>query len=246
MEGRFRRWLPVLAVTVALAFVALAAASHTGFSSRELPPPDALLEPLERATPTPQTSPPQPPAAEDAAEEGDFYRGNPALLTYLALFIALFLVIVGYVLYHLIQWLIRERINRRGLSAQAASQPDDAAAAEATDMLDALRAGLADIDAGGDPRRAIIACWLRLERVAATAGSARLLADTSTDLVDRLLSRHQVSRSALERLAEAYRQARYAPTTVGPELADAARAALRDVSSELSAARVAGPIGAAR
>jgi hypothetical protein len=233
MTDGFRRWLPVAVVTVALALAGLTAASGGGLSGRELPPSESFLEPLEPAEPSPQETPPL--AFRGGVEDGGFFGGNPALLTYLALFTAIFLAVVLYAVYHFVRWLLNERIVRRSVRARPASQPD--AAAEAAEVLDALRAGLADIDAGGDARRAIIACWLRLERVAAAAGSARLVADTPGDLVERLLSRHLISRDALERLAAAYRQARYAPAAIGDDLAVAARAALQEVSRELSAPR---------
>nr|BFE79756.1 hypothetical protein GCM10020093_023570 [Planobispora longispora] len=81
-------------------------------------------------------------------------------------------------------------------------------------VREALRAGLADLDSAGDPRRAVIACWLRLEHAAARAGTPRALADTPADLVARLLAAHRVGEAALERLAAAYRRARYSPHEV--------------------------------
>jgi hypothetical protein len=236
MEGRLGRWLPVLVVTLALAVAGIAAG--TGLTGGEAPRP-GILEPGEPGTPAPaETVRPQPVSPPD--EPGEFRSGNPALLAYLALFLGLVLLIAGYLAYHGARWLLHERIARRGLDSRTASQPD--AAAEAAEVRQALRAGLADIDAGGDARRAIIACWLRLERVAAAAGSARLVADTPADLVDRLLARHLVSRPALERLAGAYRRARYAPAEVGDDLVLVARQALQEVDRQLSGPPVAEPV----
>ncbi len=59
-------------------------------------------------------------------------------------------------------------------------------------MLAAVDAGLADLD-DGDPRAAVIACWVRLEEAAAAAGTPREPGDTPGELVLRLLAGHQVS-----------------------------------------------------
>lgn len=235
MQVRIGRWLPVLVVTVALGAAGIAA-TGTGLTGGEAARP-GILEPAEPVSPpSPRPTVPPPPVAPPS-EPGEFLSGNPALLAYLALFVGLTLLIVGYLAFHGVRWLLRERVARQRLNTRPASQPD--AAAEAAEVRQALRAGLADIDAGADARRAIIACWLRLERVAAAAGSARLVADTPADLVDRLLSRHLVSRPALERLAAAYRRARYAPAEVGDDLVLVARQALLEVDQQLSGPPVA-------
>ncbi|MGV9601112.1 DUF4129 domain-containing protein [Streptosporangium sandarakinum] len=117
-------------------------------------------------------------------------------------------------------------------AAPAREEPE----AEATggEIRAALRAGLADLDAGGDPRRAVIACWLRLEHAAAGAGTPRLASDTPAELVARLLAAHRVGEPALNRLAAAYRLARYSPHEVTGSTRAEARAALAEVDAELT------------
>jgi hypothetical protein len=230
MSPRLGRWLPVLVVVLALAFASLAAAG-SGFTGRELPPPPRAEGVGQPPAATDGPLLPRPPGDGDVelAES----RGLEVLYWIFVTAVGLMMALVlGYLLYLGLRRLFVERVRRDQISGQAASQPDTAA--EAAEMRDALRAGLADIDAGGDARRAVIACWLRLERVAAAAGTARLAADTPADLVRRLLSRHLVSRAALEQLAEAYRMARYAPAEVGAELVGVARRALRDVDAALA------------
>jgi hypothetical protein len=105
-------------------------------------------------------------------------------------------------------------------------------------VLAAVDAGLSDLDdADTDPRRAVIACWVRLEQAAAAAGTPRQVGDTPAELVTRLLAGHAVSPGALYPLAEAYRLARYATHTVDPTMRDQARAALGQVRAELSRPR---------
>jgi hypothetical protein len=99
----------------------------------------------------------------------------------------------------------------------------------------AVEAGLVELsDTDTDPRRAVIACWVRLERAAAAAGTPRLVGDSPTELVTRLLSAHQVSRPTLEGLAEVYREARYATHPVGERSRQDALAALRQIRAELA------------
>jgi hypothetical protein len=100
----------------------------------------------------------------------------------------------------------------------------------------AVDVGLADLDdADTDPRRAVIACWLRLETAAAQAGTVREVGDTSTDLVARLLADHMVSADVLAGLAAVYREARFATHTVDEAMRDQARSALRQLRDELMA-----------
>jgi hypothetical protein len=110
----------------------------------------------------------------------------------------------------------------------------------ADELVAAVQAGLADL-AGGDPRRAVIACWLRLEEAAGAAGVARHPYDTSTDLVLRLLRGFDVREPALAGFAELYRLARYAPHPVDERMSGRARAFLRELRDGL--VRAAGPPG---
>ncbi|MDP9844286.1 DUF4129 domain-containing protein [Streptosporangium lutulentum] len=148
------------------------------------------------------------------------------------------LVVIGAVIAApMIVMLIRmlTRSDDRPPATRPAREPArEEPVAAAGEVRAALRAALSDLDAGDDPRRAVIACWLRLEHVAAGAGTPRLAADTAADLVTRLLAAHRVGETALGRLADAYRQARYAPHEVTGALRVTARRALAEVDAELS------------
>ncbi|HEX6869635.1 MAG TPA: DUF4129 domain-containing protein [Micromonosporaceae bacterium] len=132
-------------------------------------------------------------------------------------------------------YVMRPGLRRRdkGVVVASASPPQLRRQA----LADLVEAGLVDLDDGDeDPRRAIIACWVRLEQAAAAAGTPRDASDTSTDLVVRLLHQYAVSPAVLARLAEIYREARFAPHPVGTDMREQARAALRQVRDELLAA----------
>ncbi len=128
-------------------------------------------------------------------------------------------------------------ILRRDRGAAAAATPD-AADAPDDELRRRLRgevvAGLEDLDESGDPRRAVIACWLRLERAAAAAGTPRRAAETPGDLVARVLAEQRVTPAGLERLTALYREARYSRHELDDDVRRSARAALEDVRRDLS------------
>lgn len=233
MNGQRQRWVPVLFVAALLSLASLATAGP-GFLGESVPPTRLVDELPEehREEPTP---PPR--SSRDGPDEETPFATR---LLDVAFLIVVF--VVGTVLvvlavraaYQGVRRLLFERVQRQEIERRRATQPAGTEA-EAEQVRGAVRAGLADLDAGGDPRRVVIACWLGLERAAAAAGTARLAADTPGDLVGRLLARHRVGRRSLEQLAEAYRRARYAPADISDELAGIARAALRDIAAELPA-----------
>jgi hypothetical protein len=158
----------------------------------------------------------------------------PPIVTYV---IGAVCLLASLVLITYLAWVaLRERIGRaaarRARLGEALPTLDDAR----TSVRGILDAGLADLDdSDQDPRRAIIACWLRLERAATAAGVQRAAADTSSDLADRLVSLGLVVRAdVLAGLAELYRQARYAPHEVDRTMRERARAALVELRSELA------------
>ena len=115
--------------------------------------------------------------------------------------------------------------------AQRRDQPNTA-----EDLIDALDAGLEELsDADRDPRRAVIACWVRLEQAAAAAGTPRHPGDTPADLVGRLLAEQQVDSQVLAALLEVYRQARDATHTVDDQMRQQARSALQRLRTDLGA-----------
>ncbi|QSB13078.1 DUF4129 domain-containing protein [Natronosporangium hydrolyticum] len=240
MVDRLRRLLPILLVAVGLGLAGVAAAGP-GLTGGLAPPPEeepALVE-------SPDDGQGEPTGVPVRSTEEFVSTDFPGWLTWPVTLFGLLVVTtaVGTVLFLLVRYLLTERIVRRPVHHRAASQPDGALRAEA--VRDAVTAGLADLDAGGDPRRVVIACWLRLERVAAEAGTPRYAADTPADLVARLLAAHQVSDETLAELADAYRSARYAPDAVRAELVTRARAALADIAGQLGADQLGtGQLGA--
>jgi hypothetical protein len=125
----------------------------------------------------------------------------------------------------------RRRGRRAGLGEPLREEPSTA-----EDLVAALDAGLEELsDTDRDPRRAVIACWVRLEQAAAAAGTPRHAGDSPTDLVGRLLREQRVDAGVLAALLEVYRQARYATHSVDDQMRAQARSALQRLRADLGA-----------
>ncbi len=123
---------------------------------------------------------------------------------------------------------------------KAAGVPDDSLGdarpeVTAARLGAAVEAGLADLEEGGDPRRAVIAAWRRLELAASAAGTTRTPAQTPAELAARVLAVHAVSPATLDRLADLYREARYSRHEVDERMRAEARRALERLRHELTA-----------
>ena len=87
--------------------------------------------------------------------------------------------------------------------------------------------------AGGTPRNAIVACWVRLERAAGEAGLTRRAAETSAEFTERVLARYVVDAAALTELADLYREARFSTHPLNESHRQRARAALDELHRQL-------------
>ena len=228
-----RRWLPLLAVGGLLAAAWLAAAfASPQINNLPVPPLQAARSVSPTAEPSRSTTatPGQSSASEDVTEvEAPNERtGLIAVIVLVAVVTAA--GIAGWIV-------VRRRV--------AASQSDPVvlsrrvavrSAAVGTEVVAAVEASLAQLsDTDADPRRAVIACWVRLEQAAAAAGTPKHIGDSPTDLVARLLHGHRVSPAALDGLATVYREARYATHTIDEDMRTSAVTALQQVRVELGA-----------
>jgi Domain of unknown function (DUF4129) len=230
-----RRIWPLIAVGVLLGAAALASslsATQLRHSSHPLLKPPAGGLPSPRLSPLVARGGPSPLARDEKTIQLGWLSGVLEALCVLAV-----LVIVGVLVFLVLRGSLESRKAR--LRVDAAQPP---AAARREDVIAAVDAGLSDLDADErDPRRAVIACWVRLEQAAAAAGTPREPGDSPTDLVLRLLATHQVSAQVLYPLADVYRLARYATHVVDSGMRDQARAALRQLRAELTTSR-SGPL----
>lgn len=234
MNGAARRFLPLLVVGALLAAVAVAVS---------LSSPQVTRVPSRLHLSQPSTAPSGPPRFHMVdAPPASAQMQRPIQLGWLGVVLEvlcgiLVVAVVGVLIFLLLRGSLTAR--RRRLSVEP-GQPRSLNRRE--EVLAAVDAGLADLDGDErDPRRAVIACWVRLEQAAAAAGTPRQPGDAPADLVVRLLAAHQVSAAVLYPLADVYRLARYATHTVDPTMRDQARAALSQLRAELTVSR-SGPL----
>ncbi|WP_213452849.1 DUF4129 domain-containing protein [Rhizomonospora bruguierae] len=224
-----RRWWPLAAAALLLAAVAAAAAFSTPRLGRVATPEISYQAPRHAGEVTaapPPTAPVDVPPAE---------RGQPLVPRWVTVLVGVLCVaLVVAVVVAILVMLLRDRFrSRRGVDA--AQRPRVSQERTAQEVVAAVDAGLVDLSAeDADPRRAVIACWVRLEQAAAAAGVPREPGDTSTDLVTRLLSGHDLTPQVLAGFAAVYREARYATHAVDDQTRQQAIAALRRLRAELA------------
>ncbi|WP_328465245.1 DUF4129 domain-containing protein [Actinoplanes sp. NBC_00393] len=225
-----RRWWPLAAV-IGLLFVLSMAATRSSPQLDQVTPEATptttappLLPPRTEVAGTPTAEPPVPEAARNLPD----WVGTAALVVLGILAISMIIVLTAA----LVRDQMRRRSGRRGQRGQR-RQPRTA-----EDLVAALDAGLEELsDTDRDPRRAVIACWVRLEDAAAAAGTPRHPGDSPTDLVGRLLAEQRVDAGVLAALLEVYREARYATHTVDDQMRLQARSALERLRADLGSAR---------
>jgi hypothetical protein len=226
-----RRWWPLAAVLGLLFLTSLAA-------TRSAPQLDQLTPEAEQAaTPPPRLLPPDAHQTADAgpASARSAPSGLPDWIGAVALTV---LIIVAVVFAALLIWaFVRDQVRRQG---RRGPRPTPAVTTQpnADELVAAVDAGLEDLsDTDRDPRRAVIACWVRLEQAAAAAGTPRHPGDTPSDLVGRLLAEQRVDAHLLSALRDVYREARYATHAVDNRMREQATSALQRLRTDLGALR---------
>lgn len=237
-----------LLVTAAVTGAVLVAAVSASFATLEV-----STRPRSQPTPAPgpQTVAEEPVSAPPSPQLSD---GGSPLVRYIVtgILAVLAATLAAVVLWLLLRWAhrlwqrLRARLGQpqwlrmRTLpGGQHRAAPASAPPADEED--EGLRAAVAEaVQVSSDtidPRQAVIACWMRLEEVAAAAGVPRHDTDTATDLVLRLLRTRDVSEPVLSALAGAYRRARYARHPVDEQTRHEARSALQRLRTELDTLR---------
>ncbi|GAB3798942.1 hypothetical protein GCM10027605_11450 [Micromonospora zhanjiangensis] len=245
-----------MAGTVALLGLAALAAGHSSLEFSRVAA-DGLDELDLPGSPQPSPSfPTELPSAGPAAAPPPPDDGG--LPQWLGTAAAVLVAVLGVVVVVLVLRRVTRDVLRR--RTRALTPVDRAGPGTTEEVVAALDAGLVELsDTDTDPRTAVIACWVRLEQAAASAGVPRRVGDTPTDLVTRLLRGAGgpddaadpdatvrtagapasagpvvVSADVLAAFAHVYREARYATHTVDQAMRDEARAALRRLRAELT------------
>ncbi|MET3427117.1 hypothetical protein BJ973_006329 [Actinoplanes tereljensis] len=227
-----RRWWPMAAVFVLLFVTALAA-------TRSAPQLDQI-QPDATPTPPPLLPTSQPSVSKAPQPPPEAAQGLPEWLGTAAL--VLFGLVLAVALVVVIWAVLRDAAKRRARKGKRQIKTSQDGTRTADELVAALDAGLEELsDSDRDPRRAVIACWVRLEQAAAAAGTTRHPGDSPTDLVGRLLREQQVDAHVLAALLEVYREARYATHTVDNQMRQQAISALERLRADLGAS--AGVLG---
>ena len=165
-------------------------------------------------------------AAEDTTEDAEETQAaDPAKVWWVLGGIALTLLLAVVVL--------AIRVNRR---RRRAAPPESAREAPDRALLTDRRAARqARMVREGSPREAIIATWLDLERLVATAGVPRRPSETSSELVVRVLDDREVPAAALTDLAALFREARFSTHELTEALRERAAGDLDAVHAALGA-----------
>ena len=143
------------------------------------------------------------------------------------------LVVFGlclWVIYLILRYAWRNAPRMR--SRTVLRRPLQALPALPDELVETAEARLALLTSG-EPRNAIVACWVDLEDSASAAGLPRHPAETAAEYTIRVLHTWDVAPAALGGLAELYREARYSRHPITEEHRELAIARLTTVHQDL-------------
>jgi succinate dehydrogenase/fumarate reductase cytochrome b subunit len=126
-------------------------------------------------------------------------------------------------------YLVAERRKRAPLTIDALTD----------EVVAALDEALEDLRREPDPRRAVIAAYVRLERVLAANGLPRRTSETEEEFLARMLRALEISSSAAARLTALFERARFSTHVVDEGMKEDAILALEAVRDELDERRAA-------
>lgn len=116
--------------------------------------------------------------------------------------------------------------RRGGGASEEAGTPETAAPAFSQDLAAAVDESLDDLRRERDPRRAVIAAYVRLERILARHGLPRRDVETPSEYAARILQELGLSELAVEGLTHLFELARFSRRDIDRSLQDQAIAAL--------------------
>lgn len=136
------------------------------------------------------------------------------------------LVVVGLAAAAVLAWTLAARRRRQADAARTTLRET---------LEDAIEETLDDLAAEPDPRRAVIACYARLERALAAAGHPRRRAETQEEHLARILGRLDIETGSVRRLNALFERAKFSQHDVDSSMKEEAIAALVRVRDELRA-----------
>lgn len=162
----------------------------------------------------------EPPAAENL---------DPGLEIPLDYLVYVFVAILLAVAVWLIRLVLRHVAQQEEVPEPSFDLPDDLD--ELIEATSQRMRSLALVE--GDPRNAVVACWVALEDAAEHGGLDRSPAETAAEFTTRVLRRFEVHDSDLDRLAGLYREARFSAHPIGESTREEAVALLSRIHDHL-------------
>ncbi|MFC4336495.1 DUF4129 domain-containing protein [Salininema proteolyticum] len=226
---RLKRW-PLLAALLLTLVAALVFAGGPGIEFQPAEPPDPPSQTPDRPSADGTYSPPPTDTGEPSEPWTFGLLGAIVAALGWTILIAAAAAILGLIAYLVRAWLSDQDAPGRALGdGSAAITRSEASADEAVGA--GIEAGLEAVVAETDARRAVIACWQRLEAHGAATGIERGASDTPTDYGVRLLSATAAPETAISGLRDLYLEARFSDHPMDDEARDRARAHLEALRS---------------
>jgi hypothetical protein len=163
------------------------------------------------------TTPPQQDDEDD--EQIVEWSFNLALVLWLMALAATVLIVA--------RWLSRQRLE--GLERREAAEEEELVALLEATSDEVRYHALSE----GDPRNAVVACWVALEEAVHRSGLTPDRSETAAELTQRVLGRWEVDPAAITALSDAYREARFSRHPVSEEQRTAAVDALERIHLDL-------------
>ncbi len=213
----------VLAAVVTMVVLVLAASSAS-FDVWSTPPSSGDIPTV--VTDPPQEVQPQEPGPDERRDMPDWLGTLSRVIGVVAAVTAIAFALFFLRFLRLPKFVLSPRLRRR--SNDAAALPEEDGDGVSIDV-ESARAALS----GGTARNAIVACWMQLERDAATAGLPRLPSETPTEYAERVIGSSSVDPAPIGELAALYREARFSQHELVDEHRVRAAAALERVAAAL-------------
>ncbi len=140
-------------------------------------------------------------------------------------------ILAGIVLVGLLVLLLRYLLGR--LWSQDEPPPQDEEDTDLAELVAATSPARLLALGGGDPRNAVVACWVALEDAAERGGLRPDPAETSAEFTIRVLGRWEVDQPTIDRLAILYREARFSRHPVTEQMRAEAVETMRSVHDQL-------------
>jgi hypothetical protein len=141
----------------------------------------------------------------------------------------------GWVAFAIVGLLLASLIAAVVLRAELSRRRRAALAGPNQRLVELLEVTLTDLESEPDPRRAVIAAWIRMEAGFAGAGLPRLPAEAPLEYVARVLERANVRPASIQRLAGLFERAKFSQHEIDEGMRAAAIEAVTVIRAELDA-----------